>query len=198
MKKVLFFFGALLFGAMMFTSCEKNEPAVPTDAQLKLTVLNSIGNKEVGADVYLYKTLVDYTAEQNVVRTGVTDANGSVSFTGLELIKYYWRVESDCESNTDGAVTTVDNLSAGSQESYVVLAPKPNSIIISSYYDEIYKLYINGVYKEDVPAQGFAYYILPNGTYEVTLKEKSYVFSQNIYSKTIQVECGSYEILNFQ
>lgn len=196
MKKNLFI-GFTLFSMLFFVSCGKEDPQ-PTDASLKLTVLSSIGNPVGSADVYLYQNLSDYTENQNVVKTGTTDANGVANFTGLELTKYYWRVESECENNDDGGVTTVDNLSAGENTLSVVLAAKPNYITVSSYYDEIYEVYIDGAYKQDIAAQGFAYFTAPNGTYTITLKEKNYVFTQYEYEKTTTVSCGDEITLDFQ
>ncbi len=81
--------------------------------KLQITVLNSLGNPVVGAQVSIYETEDDYLADDNVVGSVVlTDKKGRAIFKGLNPKKYYIYAREGSMDNADGNQST-DNLKQG-------------------------------------------------------------------------------------
>ena len=76
---------------------------------LKVTVLNELGNPESGAKVSLYKTKEDYEKSANAVATQTTDAKGNTFFKKLNPISYYLTAEKGDRDNF-GAGEKTDTL----------------------------------------------------------------------------------------
>lgn len=78
---------------------------LPTN--LRITVLNSLGNAEEGVSVTLYGTEESYRAEENpITETLSTDKKGRVTFTKLETKSYFIHAEKGDMSNTGEGVET--------------------------------------------------------------------------------------------
>ncbi|MEQ9376015.1 MAG: carboxypeptidase regulatory-like domain-containing protein [Imperialibacter sp.] len=78
---------------------------LPTN--LRITVLNSLGNAEEGVTVTLYDTEENYIAEENPVQESqLTDGKGRVTFTKLEPKPYFVVArKGDLDNNGEGAET---------------------------------------------------------------------------------------------
>ncbi|MCV9385329.1 carboxypeptidase-like regulatory domain-containing protein [Reichenbachiella ulvae] len=75
--------------------------------KLKITVLNELGNPVPGTAVTLFSTKEDYRAETNrVVPTDTTDAEGKVTFKGLDPKPYYVHAIKEDKSNIGAGVLT--------------------------------------------------------------------------------------------
>jgi len=49
-----------------------------------------------GIKVCLYKTYNDYYSNQNIVATGITDANGQCVFSNIPVYNYYYKFSIQC------------------------------------------------------------------------------------------------------
>ncbi|WP_339793830.1 MAG: carboxypeptidase regulatory-like domain-containing protein [Imperialibacter sp.] len=78
---------------------------LPTN--LRITVLNSLGNAEEGVTVTLYATEENYIEEKNPVQESqLTDAKGRVTFTKLQPKPYFVVArKGDLDNNGEGAET---------------------------------------------------------------------------------------------
>ncbi|MGK7388706.1 MAG: carboxypeptidase regulatory-like domain-containing protein [Candidatus Cyclobacteriaceae bacterium M2_1C_046] len=80
---------------------------------LKITVLNELGNPVEGADVQLYGNEDDYRKEENpVTEIVLTDKKGTVKFKELEPKAYYVMAKKD-DKNNWGAGEVTDKLEEG-------------------------------------------------------------------------------------
>lgn len=100
MKRLLIF--SLVF--ISLSSFHKSED-LPTN--LKITVLDDMGNFIEGAEVTLFGTEDDYRNEENpVAEKQLTDKKGQVRFTDLESKVYFVLVKKGDMNNDGGAVQT--------------------------------------------------------------------------------------------
>lgn len=101
-------FSIVLLGALAFTS-----PEQILKTQLRLTILDELGNQVEGANVTLYNSDEDYRKEQNpVMEKQVTDSKGRAKFVGLEPKVYYVLAEKGDKDNAGAGVQT-DTLQEG-------------------------------------------------------------------------------------
>lgn len=109
MKYILFICSAVLL-AGLFSFKNVNTTKLPTN--LKITVLDHLGNLAVGATVTLYKSEEDYKNNQNPVASAVTDEKGRVTFKKLEPIVYYLDARKG-DMNNNGEGVKISALEAG-------------------------------------------------------------------------------------
>lgn len=83
---------------LIFIGCEKKE-YVDVAPQLKINVIDEIGNKVEDATVKLYETEQDWLDSTNVIRTKTTNNDGVVLFKNLEEKIYYFFVSKDNLNN---------------------------------------------------------------------------------------------------
>jgi hypothetical protein len=69
---------------------------------LNVTVRDETGNTVEGATVQLFEKEEDYTKEQNVAATGITDKKGYVKIKDLKSIAYFIIVRKDDKDNAGG------------------------------------------------------------------------------------------------
>lgn len=100
----------VLFALMASFTFTTSSQILPTN--LRLTVLNNIGNPVQGAMVKIYATEDDYDEDVNAVAAAVSDKKGIVNLKGLETKKYYVRATKGKMSNADTAYET-DQLVSG-------------------------------------------------------------------------------------
>lgn len=193
MKKVLFFV-MLLLGVV---ACTKEDVSV-SETKLKISVLDSEGVSEPNVKVFLYDNMEDLIAEDNVIDSATTDAKGEVVFGGLDAQKYYWKVETDCRVNDYMDLEKYNSLSLGKiNHVNSILIDKKNSLTISNEFSETYSIYIDDVFHSDINSNESEYIVLDNGEYDITLKEKDYLLSQNIVKKTVLITCGEEKTITF-
>jgi hypothetical protein len=73
---------------------------------LNLTVRDEVGNTVEGATVQLFEKEEDYTAEQNIVAEGTTDAKGVLKLKDLKAMSYFVIVRKDDKDNSGGGERT--------------------------------------------------------------------------------------------
>jgi len=102
--KVLFLNLALLATAFFVSSSTQ---LLPTN--LRIVVLNSLGNAEEGVSVTLFGNEEDYKDETNPVQEAqLTDSKGRVTFTKLEPKSYFiYAKKGDLDNNGEGVETAV-------------------------------------------------------------------------------------------
>lgn len=100
----LFAFLVVLF-ASSFNA--PSDQLLPTN--LRITVLNSLGNTEEGVSVTLFENEKDYRSEENAVADALlTDKKGRVTFTKLEPKSYFIHaVKGDLSNAGEGVATAV-------------------------------------------------------------------------------------------
>jgi len=100
--KTSFALFAIVLFSILFSSYSQ---LLPTN--LRITVLNSLGNAEEGVSVTLYANEEDYRQEKNpVTETQLTDKKGRVTFTKLETKSYFIHAEKGSLSNVGEGVET--------------------------------------------------------------------------------------------
>lgn len=101
-------FSVLFLGLLAF-----NNPKQILKTQLRITVLNDLGNPVEGAKVTLYNSDEDYRKEQNpAMETETSDNKGRVKFSGLEPKVYYIHAQKGDMTNA-GAGVQSDTLQEG-------------------------------------------------------------------------------------
>ncbi len=108
-------FSAILIWVLLL-SCKKTVYQ-DMNPQLKVVVKNSDQNPVKDASVYLYASVDDFQNNTNVVNSGTSDETGSVLFTDLQEVIYYFMAEYDGKCNCYGVSATSDSL----QKGYVVI-----------------------------------------------------------------------------
>lgn len=95
---------ALLASAVLVSSSTQ---LLPTN--LRIVVLNSLGNAEEGVSVILYGNEENYKDETNPVQEAqLTDSKGRVTFTKLEPKSYFiYAKKGDLDNNGEGVETAV-------------------------------------------------------------------------------------------
>ena len=128
-------------------SCVKDIP--PTS--LELAIVDNSGNVVSGAAVRLYSSQADWNDDTNQIgATGYSDASGTVVFTDLSNIKYYWYVEKDCKNNANGTITTASALPAEVNNLVNVVISGTGTLKFISNSSYPYSVYINGTYAFDM------------------------------------------------
>jgi hypothetical protein len=73
---------------------------------LNVTVRDELGNTVEGAIVQLFENEEDYTKEQNIAATGVTDKKGYVKIKDLKSMSYFVIVRKGDKDNAGGGEKT--------------------------------------------------------------------------------------------
>lgn len=69
---------------------------------LNVTVRDELGNTVTGAQIRLFETEEDYTAEKNVVAEGTTDEKGFYRFKDIKAAAYFVIVSKGDKDNSGG------------------------------------------------------------------------------------------------
>jgi len=109
MKNLFFIIIGILLISASFT-LQKNQ-LLPTN--LRITVLDNLGNVQQGVTVALYKTENNYREEKNpITDKKVTDKKGRVTFKKIDPMIYYIHAIKG-ELNNDGGGVQTDTLISG-------------------------------------------------------------------------------------
>ncbi|HAT76661.1 MAG TPA: hypothetical protein DCS19_07420 [Flavobacterium sp.] len=186
---------AIIAITMTFASCKKEEEAkvTPQPTTLEFTVKNSLGNSVAGATVMLYSSLTNMQNLTNPIGDPkTTDANGKVTISNLQAIKYYYRVEKDCENNINGATSIANNLTANSNNVVTVILSKTGDFMFQNTSSNPYNVYINGELIGDIDGNTTQpLYYQPIGSYTIKVVQKSgYVISPTENNFTSNLICG--------
>jgi uncharacterized protein (DUF2141 family) len=100
MKRIAFFF--VFIAALMSLSFVQQG----LKTQLRVTVIDEIGNIVEGATVKVYESQTDYNDSKSVVFEQVTDHKGRTRIVGLKDQVYFLEVVKDKKDNSLGAVQT--------------------------------------------------------------------------------------------
>ena len=77
-----------------------------TSTQLRLTILNDLGNLESGVEVLLFESEEDFNNNKPCTPMQKTDEKGRVKFKGLKSIPYYIEAKKGTKSNLFGGEKT--------------------------------------------------------------------------------------------
>lgn len=102
---------AFLIGVIM-VSCTKTEHK-DMSPQLKIIVKNHDLSIVLEATVDLYQNVDDFQQGINVIKTGITDQTGSILFSDLDEIVYYFYAEHEGKCNCYGVAATSSQIEAG-------------------------------------------------------------------------------------
>jgi len=112
-RNILTLLSVLFFTLQSFSSTSCKNTALPQfqliKTSLQITVRNTLGNLEEGAEVKLYKTDEDYRNDTNMVAKETTDEKGRAKFKDVEPTVYYLDVRKG-EMNNFGAAIKTDSL----------------------------------------------------------------------------------------
>ena len=84
----------------------------PLPTNVKISIVDELGNRVENATVTLYNSKEDYRAEENPVQTGLTDKKGTVTFKKLEAKVYFVHAYKGDKNNNFAGVQT-DTLTEG-------------------------------------------------------------------------------------
>ena len=145
MKKQ-FYFMAIIYIAIATTviSCQKETIILPPDTSLEITVTDDFGNIVRGATVELYATENDFYDATNVIETGLTDANGRITFGNLSSAKYYWYVSKDCKNNMNGGFGVTSAIPNNKVSIISTVISSTGTLKFVNTSNNPYEVYVNG------------------------------------------------------
>jgi len=95
------------------------KPVLKTN--LRITILNELGNLEDSVSIALYKNSNDYRENKNpAVPMLLTDEKGRATFKGLEPIEYYIHAQKGDKTNVGAGVVT-DVLKEGKMNKLTII-----------------------------------------------------------------------------
>ena len=132
---------------LTFTSCKKEStPPPPPSTSLKITVKDGRGLTTASAIVKLYLSQQDLLNDVNQVGgSKVTDMNGVVTFTDLSPVKYYWKIESGCQNNLNGVVSSPSPLTSGVINTVIVELSETGTLRMVNNSNYPFNVYANGI-----------------------------------------------------
>ena len=187
---------AIMLAALLLISCSKKDqkpdPAPTPTTDLKITFTDASGNKVSGASVSLYSNLTDFLNESSAVRTGTSDANGSITFSSLAASTYLWRGKSGCMSNDNSTYSTSSAISANQTTSLSSVMRSTGTLKFTNTSSNPYRVYVNGVVVGDQPGgtvTSLRYSL--TGSYTVRVLQLSgYAVTPTDKTYTGSVTCG--------
>lgn len=108
LSKITIAFSAILFLSLI--PADSKAQLLPTN--LKITVIDGLGNVVEDAEVTLYKTKEDYLNGENALMTEKTNKKGEVKFKKLEPMAYFVDARTE-EMNNDGGGAEIAPLDEG-------------------------------------------------------------------------------------
>lgn len=107
-KKIL---AAHLLTILTLLSCKKEDTSNPGSTTSLTITVNSLGSPvTAGVNVTLYASSTDWENKTNAIGSKITDNNGTVIFTNLSPVKYYFFASSGCLNNGFNAVSTTGSI----------------------------------------------------------------------------------------
>jgi uncharacterized GH25 family protein len=108
---------SIILLAIVLSSAARITP-LPTN--VKITIVDELGNSVEGATVTLYNNKEDYRAEENPVQTGLTDKKGIVTFKKLDAKVYFVHAYKGDKNNNFAGVQT-DTLKEGKVNKIIIV-----------------------------------------------------------------------------
>lgn len=100
----------MVVALVLVAGTESNAQLFPTN--LKVTVIDGLGNFTKDAEVTIYQSKKDYENSVNAVQKNFTDKKGRVKFKKLDVKAYYIDVRKG-DMNNDGEGVLTETLSKG-------------------------------------------------------------------------------------
>lgn len=192
--------GCLL--AFLFFSCkkEKTDPPKPTTS-LKITVNSETSGKPVpsGVSVSLYKSLADLENKTNAIGTKPTDDKGTVTFTDLSPIKYYFFASTDCFNNGYNKIATAGPIIENAANTESTSIGQAGALRFNNTSTNLYRIYVNGAAVVEL-AGGLTYELTyqPVGFYTIrVLQLNGYVVTPTDQTYTGNLVCGGSLLTTF-
>ena len=123
----------------------------------------------------LYASNNDLLNGTNALKTGVSDANGEVTFTGLSAIKYYFMAQTGCENNFVNGDSTVSPLILNTTSSALATIEGAGILKFANTSTNPYTIYIDGspVFVLNGLSTFTSPSIFPIGTYNLEVIQNS-------------------------
>jgi len=181
-------------------SCSKKsnpKPLPPTS--LELSIKDNVGNPISGATVELFSSendLVDAAkngVSTNVLSTGYSSSDGTVTFTNLSAIKYYFYAFHDCENNINGGVVTNNALIANTKNNFTCVLSGTGTLKFVNTSSNPYEIYVNGAvfYSSLSGGQTLIHQFATSGSYSIRVLQLSgYIVSPTDKTYTGTLNCG--------
>lgn len=191
MKRI--FAGCLV--AFLLFSCKKEKANPPKPiTSLKITVNSETSGRPVpsGVSVSLYASLSDWENKTNAVGTKSTDDNGTVTFSDLSPMKYYFFVSTDCFNNGYNKMATAGAIIKDVVNSETTEIGQAGKLIFNNNSTDLYRIYVNGVALVEL-AGGLSYSIpyRPAGFYTIrVLQLNGYIINPTDQTYTGTLVCG--------
>jgi len=141
MKRIYYILFSLIFIGF---SCQKSKT---NDTVLSFHCIDGSGNATQGTHVLVYSNSGDFQNNANIADSGTTDANGNISFTGVNAQKYYFICLniSNCLYNF-GAQATNGSISANETNTVTVVITPYGKLTVTntSAAKNPYEIKLNG------------------------------------------------------
>lgn len=202
MKTFLKFITIGLISTLIF-SCTKDteiQPIAPLQTSFKISVKDSNGTPVSGASVRLFTTLNDLDKETNQsYLTQYTDQSGETTFSSVNPIKYYFRIEKGCQSNMFIANSTQNALIAFSQNNATVSITSSGKLLFSNTSSNSYDIYVDNVLTiPDMAGGTNDSRIFPIGNHTIKVIQKTgYLLNPTIKTYTGTLLCGGNLLTTF-
>jgi hypothetical protein len=166
MRSIKYSLFALAVIFIMFNSCKKDDQISTT--ALKIRNIDEQGNPIPGVTISLYKSLDDMENQKNQIGSTLTsDANGEVTFDGLESIKYYWFAQKGCKNNVNG-ITTTDTLEPDKIKIVTSTLLETGTLELINQSTSQFQIFIDGSLLLTADAQySYNYIFVPAGSYSI-------------------------------
>jgi hypothetical protein len=164
----------LLLLVLIIAGCGKSNNA-PSSANLRFTVLDDFGSPAPGATVYLYNSEHDYLNNVNVVTSQATDNSGTVLFTNLKPIVYYYYIgrSTDCSSNYFTTNHLSNSLTGGTTSDVSALINQTGNVNFNNFSADPYYVYFNGTLWGTVNGKSYTSVVVKPGNYAIHVKQAS-------------------------
>lgn len=201
MKTIYKFTMFVLILSQCILSCTKDSnPTSDADTSLEILIHDENGNPVTqNCSVKLFGSIEDWADKFELGKIGdpqFPDAQGKVVFSKLKAQKYFWKIEAfdtgRCMKNNFNQsyndMGLVQALSVGEKMKITVpIGPKGN-YSIQNQTQGVCRLYIDGVFKEDIPKNGMhSENHLKPGNYTVRMVTTGVVIDSTF---TMQIVCG--------
>lgn len=181
---------------LLFTSCSKKDASTGSSSSsvtaLKVVFSDAAGNKVSGATVSLYATENDLLQESSPLKTGITDAQGQVTFSNLSSARYWYLGKKDCQNNMNSYTYTTAAIPANQTSVASTTMQSTGTLRFVNTSSNPYHVYVNGVFVGDQPGGTTANYKYePTGSYTLRVVQISgYVFSPTDRTFTGVLTCN--------
>ena len=183
-----------------------NTISIINPTELKVKVIDNLGNPISGAVVTLYNNKSDYNNFANAVATTTTNTNGYMYFSSntssISTVAYYYYISYGCKDNVHNATHFSTPLVANTLNTYNdILLSSEGTIKVVNNSSNPYEIYIDGiVYNTSLQgnySQSFTYETVGTHTVRVVQLSGYLVYPTDETFNVTITGCGNTQTVSF-